>query len=111
MSSGSPRGQRAAMSPEPGRALQFLNVTPRRRAWIVVLLSFATAAVLIAAADIGFEVTIGGAWSHNRAFDACAATPSTRSISNRAESISVRDRWNWWLPGHSHKCVYEMPNG
>ena len=88
-----------------------MNVTPRRWAKILVLLSLATVSILIPAGYLGFEATIGGVWSHNHALDACAATPSTRSISNRARGISVRDRWNWWLPGHSHTCVYDMPNG
>jgi hypothetical protein len=85
-------------------------MTPLGRTKILAALSLGTAAVLAPAAYLGFETTIGGVWSHNRALDACAATPSPRSISNRAET-SVRDSWTWWLPGHSHVCVYETPQG
>lgn len=60
---------------------------------------------------IGYEATIGGVWSHNEALDKCAATPTVNGISNRAVGISAQDSWTWWLPGHSHVCVYEMPDG
>ncbi len=87
-------------------------MTPLGRTKILAALSLGTAAVLAPAAYVGFEATIGGVWSHNRALDACAATPTTRSIANRVGvGISVRDRWTWWLPGHSHVCVYDMPDG
>ena len=67
-------------------------MTPLGRTKILAALSLGTAAVLAPAAYVGFEATIGGVWSHRA-------------------GISVRDRCTWWLPGHTHVCVYETPQG
>ncbi len=106
-------GQCGGMSPERehARTTVCAPMTPLGRTKIVAVLSLGTAAVLAPAAYVGFEATIGRVWSHNHALDACAATPTPKSISNRAVGISVRESWNWWLPGHSHVCVYDMPRG
>ena len=88
-----------------------VEVTPIRRTTIVAALSLGTLVSAVAAGYVGFEATIGGTWSHNRAMNACAATPSPIGISNRAAGVSVRDTWTWWLPGKSHVCVYTMKDG
>lgn len=91
--------------------VEFRQVTPIRRTTILASLSLGMAVVAVATGYVGFEATIGGTSSHNRAITSCAATPSLDRISNRAAGVSVRDTWTWWLPGHSHVCVYEMKDG
>jgi hypothetical protein len=84
-------------------------VTPLQRTKIVAGLLLATIAVLGPGSYIGYEATIGGGWSHNQALDACAIVEGEHPYDNA--EIGARDKWIWWLPGHSHACVYDMPDG
>src|SRR3954467_4662690 len=106
-------GQRAGCHPNLPHAESTLSaaVPPIRRTTLLAVVSLGLVVAAVVAGYVGFMATIGGTGSHEQAIDACAATPSTRSIANRAGGISVRDSWRWWLPGHSHACVYEMKDG
>src|SRR3954451_15899116 len=86
-------------------------VPPIRRTTLLAVVSLGLVVAAVVAGYVGFMATIGGTWSHEQAIDACAATPSTSSIPSRAAGFSVRESWRWWLPGHSHACVYEMKDG
>ena len=85
-------------------------MSPLRRTQVLTALVLGTALLLVPSAFIGYEATIGGVWSHNTALDACGMRATANSAYEKAE-IGVRDRWTWWLPGHSHVCVYDLPGG
>jgi hypothetical protein len=70
----------------------------------------ATIAVLGSASYLGYQATIGCLWSHNQALDACVVAVEGNRAYDKA-AISARDTWTWWLPGHSHVCVYDLPDG
>src|SRR4051812_14837184 len=87
-------GQRAGCHPNLPHAESTLSaaVPPIRRTTLLAVVSLGLVVAAVVAGYVGFMATIGGTWSHEQAIDACAATPSTSSISNRAAGISVRDR-------------------
>jgi len=76
-------------------------VTPRRRTTVLALLAVGTAAIFAPGAYLGYEASIGGVWAHNQALDRCALKHAPRNT-----EIGVRDKWKWWLPGHTHVCTY-----
>jgi hypothetical protein len=83
---------------------------PAGTAKIVALLSAGTLAVLGPAGYVGYKASIGGVWDHNRALEDCDIAVETNPVYRKAE-IGVRDKWTWWLPGHSYTCVYDIPDG
>jgi hypothetical protein len=74
---------------------------------VLAALTVGTASILIPAAYVGYQATIGG-----RAPDTlCHATPTPQSLAARARWVDERDDWRWWPSRYDHTCIYHMPDG
>ena len=69
--------------------------------WLPILLGFLTA-VRVTGTDRAAFFSASSCHKPPPFFDAAA---------NARAETSARDSWTWWLPGHSHVCVYETPQG
>jgi hypothetical protein len=83
-------------------------VTPRRRTAILAALSLGTVAILLPAAYIGYQATIGGKPSD----ELCFVNPaSSSSLAARSVGYSTTKKWTWRPPRYVFTCVYEMRGG